>query len=292
MRAYDYITTRQGLWAARQGHRLGSQFRNSPDPKQRERGRKFFVFDLEDNLFEPLTEEARRAFEAGDGGELFARRPGEGNMYALHSSSAAATNLFHYWCSRGDLAPILRACKLPTANAGSLEFEAKFPIVEDDPAFPKHPNLDVAIRYTRGSLQVVGIECKLTEPYGREHSGLANRYLTLPLWSSLPSLLKLAREISPDDGRFRHFHAAQVLKHILGLSANHGRDSFRLLYLWCAAPGDEACGHRAEVDEFAAIARADGVDFGALTYQEVIARLASVRDGHRAYVDYLADRYL
>jgi hypothetical protein len=213
-------------------------------------------------------------------------------MYALHSSSAAATNLFHYWYSRGDLAPVLRACKLSTANASSLEFEVKFPIVEDDPAFPKHPNLDVAIRYSRGSLRVVGIECKLTEPYGREHPGLAERYLTLPRWSSLPNLLKLARAISPDDTRFHHLHAAQILKHILGLSANRGRDGFRLLYVWYESPGDEACRHRAEVDEFAAIARADGVDFRALTYQDVIVRLASVRGRHSQYVDYLVDRYL
>jgi hypothetical protein len=43
-----------------------------------------------DNLFESLTSEARRAFEDGDGCELHADKPGEGNLYSTHSSSAAA----------------------------------------------------------------------------------------------------------------------------------------------------------------------------------------------------------
>jgi hypothetical protein len=70
MNAYEYLVSKQILWANRRGIRLGSQFRNASDAALPERGRKLFVYDLEDNLFEPLTSEARRAFEDGDGREL------------------------------------------------------------------------------------------------------------------------------------------------------------------------------------------------------------------------------
>jgi hypothetical protein len=123
MKAYEYLVTKQILWARRRGIRLGSQFRNASDRTKRDRGRKLFVYDLADNLFEPLTEKARQAFENGDGGELHADKPGEGNMYALHSSSAAACNLFHYWHRRNERAPLAAALGLPPARASRLCFE-------------------------------------------------------------------------------------------------------------------------------------------------------------------------
>jgi hypothetical protein len=86
--------------------------------------------------------------------------------------------------------------------------------------------------------------------------------------------------------------APQLLKHILGLTVTQGSGGFRLLYLWYEAPGGEAQRHRAEIEEFTALAQADGVDFRSLTYQEAIARLAAARDEHRQYVDYVAERYL
>ncbi|MFL5342502.1 MAG: hypothetical protein ACJ8F7_20340 [Gemmataceae bacterium] len=48
-----------------------------------------------------------------------------------------------------------------------------------------------------------------------------------------------------------------------------------------------------EVEQFAAVACADGVEFVAITYQEVLLCLARQQcNGHRAYVDYLAECYL
>src|SRR5512133_3759437 len=117
---------------------LGGPFRNSKDSRERERGRKVWVYDLDDNLLEPLASDVRKAFEDADGGELHAKRPGEGNMYALNSSSAAACNLFHYWHARRDAGPIARACRLPSSGTGDLAFEAKFPI---DERFRRAPNL-------------------------------------------------------------------------------------------------------------------------------------------------------
>lgn len=291
MHPRDYILERQFLWARRRGIRLGGPFRNSAVPEERERGRKVWVFRLEDNLFEPLTAEARAAFEQGDGGELQVDRPGEGNMHALHSSSAAGCNLFHYWHRLGQAAPIARALGLPTASAVALGFEEKYPI---DPRRSRPPNLDAVISYRKGPLKAAAVECKFCEPYGRPHGGLDPAYLGLDgIWDGLARLRGLAETISPEDGRFERLHAAQLVKHILGLSRAHGARGFRLLYCWYDAPGPAAERHRQEVEEFRGLAATDGVTFQATTYQDVILRLAkSETEQHRAYVDYLAERYL
>jgi hypothetical protein len=287
----EYVIEKQVLWARRRGIGLGGPFRYAVSPIERERGRKVWVHALEDNLFEPLTTEARKAFESADGGELYADEPGRGNMYALHSSSAVACNLFHYWHRLGEIGPILRACGLPSTGASSLDFEAKLPIAEH---FTRPPNVDSAVTYRAGRLKVAAIECKFCEPYGRPHAGLDPAYLELEdHWTQLPHTRRLAATISPDDQRFERFHAAQVVKHILGLMRAHGTDGFRLLYLWYDAFGTEAVGHRQEVEEFAATAREDGVAFQATTYQDVIVRLArGERANHQSYIDYMVERYL
>ncbi len=212
-------------------------------------------------------------------------------MKPSHSWSAAAYNLFGYWYSRGELARFcVRAGFRPPMPLPSTS--EKFSIVEDDPGFPKAPNLDVAIRYSRRPVGAAAVECKFSEPFGRGHGGLADRYLRLDVWDKLPHIKGVARDISPGDGRFEHFHAAQIIKHILGLTTSVGRGGFRLLYLWYDVPGEESAGHRREITEFAAAARADGVDFHSRTYQEVILRMEKLRSDHSAYVDYMAERYL
>ena len=259
----------------------------------RERGRKFFVYNLEDNLIERPTDEARRAFEAGDGGELHRDKPGEGNMYALHSSSATAYNLFHYWHARNELSPITAALGLPSAGATKLCFETKYPIVEGDRRFPRSPNLDVEIKYEGGGLSVAAVECKLSEPYGRAHGPLAASYLDLDdKWEALPHLREIAVQVASHNGGFRHLDAAQLLKHVLGLTTTFDSARFRLLYLWYDAPGEESNRLRAELETFGEAARADAVHFVPLTYQHVILKLAAARDARRAYVDYVTERYL
>jgi hypothetical protein len=291
MTTRDYIVSRQIQWARRHGIRLGGQFRHSSDPTQVDRGAKTWVYRLEDNLFEPMLPQVRREFEAGDGGELVARDPKRGNMHALQSSSAVACNVFHYWRKRGEPDPIAKACALPTKGLASLSFEVKRAIGTGE--FERAPNLDVEFRYSEGSIRAAGIECKFCEPFGgRRHSGLPDRYLTREEWSHYPTLHALARRISPDDRMFAHFHAAQILKHVLGLTCKWGAGNFRLVYLWYDAPGKEALDHAQEANAFLTEAQCDGLRFQIATYQEVIARLAlSQRDSQPAYIDYLTERY-
>ena len=290
MDAQSYIIERQRLWAERQGIRLGSSLRHAESEEDRARGAKTRVYDLHDNLFEPLMDEARQEFEAGDGGELNVNS-GDGNMYAVHSSSALCCNLFHYWRRTGQFSPMAQACRLPSTGIQHVRFEVKHRIAD---RFDRAPNLDVEFGYGASNrLRASAIECKFGEPFGREHQGLRKAYLEEPsLWQDLPGCQELAIQISPEDRRFKHLHAAQLLKHVLGLKNSYGKEGFRLLYLWYAVPGSQGVQHAQEIEEFTAIAVRDGILFQSLTYQQVIARLASDhRETHRAYIDYVTERY-
>ena len=206
MHPRDYVAKRQQLWAARKGIRLGSQFRHSANEDQR-RGEPVFVYELDDNLFEPLLPEVRREYEAGDGGEL-SEGSNEGNMYAVHSSSALVCNVFHHLRRIGEPEKIAQAASLPSTRIESLEFEAKCSISD---RFERAPNLDVLLRFQGQSRpKLIGIESKFSEPFGWEHSGLKAKYLEqASLWEGLPNLHQLAKEISPDDTRYHYLHAAR-----------------------------------------------------------------------------------
>ena len=286
MKAHEYIILKQIAWARRQGVSLiGSHG---------ERGRKAYASSLDENLFAPLTSSTKQAFKEGDGNELGSGAL-PGKMQAVHSSSALGVNVFEYWKSIGETAQIAAACHLckPDSTAAiNLDFEVK---LEIHPSFKFAPNLDVVIWNREGErIRAHGIECKYTEAYGqRGHSGLKPAYLQIEeIWDGLPQLCEFSGTISPDDSQFKHLHAAQLVKHILGLTQAFGPRKFRLLYLWYDVLGAEGARHAAEVEAFKAIARADGVLFHSLTYQELICSMSDKLGGHDDYVEYLMDRYV
>jgi hypothetical protein len=287
MRGYEYILAKQIAWADRRGIALiGSKG---------DRGRRAYTPSLDENLFVPLVESVRQSFEDGDGNEL-GTSGAPGKMQAVHSSSALGVNVFQYWKAASDSAAIAAACRLvrPRSTAPiDLEFETKFPIHDD---FAFSPNIDIVIRNRdEERIRALAVECKFSEAYGqRAHGGLKVAYLERDeIWAGLPALRGLGAAISPDDREFEVLHAAQLIKHILGLNRAFGPRRFRLLYLWYDVLGPEGAMHRAEVESFAAVARADGVLFHSLTYQELICNMAStLGPEHSIYVDYLMQRYV
>jgi hypothetical protein len=285
MNALEHILIKQREWALNRGLDLvGSQI---------ERGRKLYCQRLEENLFQPLHPATRAEIESGDGKEL-GESVGIPKMHALHSSSALGVNLFDPWRTKEDLAPLTNACGLSRASTplhGILQFAAKLPI---DSRFPHAPNLDIVIHPESRSYQAFGIECKFSEPWSSwEHGGLAARYFALTdLWESLPNTLNLARRISPDDSEFQHLHAAQLIKHLLGLTRAFGPGGFRLFYGWYDVCGEEGARHRLELSQFTEVLRADNVAFHTLSWQELIARLSAHRYTLPQYIQYLTGRYL
>ena len=285
MNAFNYILYKQIQWAYRNNTMLTGSKGN--------RGRKAYTQKLNDNLFKPLMVEVRNNFTQADGREL------TGNpckMQAVHSSSALSVIIFQYWKRINQVSAIAAACGFCSADNTSsqgINFEVKYPI---SGKFSRSPNIDVVINNSPESrFKIFAIECKFSEAYySRTHSGVSPKYIELnKVWDNMPNLLKLAKTISPNDNRFAHLHPAQLVKHILGLEEKFGKNKFRLLYLWYDTIGPESAKHHKEIEEFTKITKADGVYFHAMSYQDLIIKLAKkYRDTHRDYIDYISDRYL
>jgi hypothetical protein len=284
---YEYIVSKQIQWAKNDDIPLISS--------KGERGRPTYTHDLNQNLFEPLLKENQDQFLQGSGQEILGSQEIPAKMQALHSSSALGVNVFQYWQKRGLTNQIASACGFCRRQSNYSElivFEDKHQIKTK---FVIPPNIDVVIHNNESSpYRLFAIECKFSEAYGgRAHGGMKSKYLAdKNLWAELSALEKLAHEINPDDNRYAYLHAAQLIKHILGLKANVGREKFKLLYLWYDVLGKEGADHREEVEDFTKIAKSDGVRFRAMTYQELINILDRYyRADHPEYIKYLTERY-
>jgi len=288
MRAYEFIKSKQIQWALNRGIVLiGSKG---------DRGLPSYTPDLDQNLFEPLDTKTLDMFKGGDGNEVDGSPDSPAKMQAVHSSSALGVNIFHYWQRIGQVPTIAAACGFCEKGnpvPKKIVFEDKFPI---DSEFRFSPNIDVVIHNSESSpFKYFATECKFSEAYSPQgHAGLKPEYLQLPIWSGLSRLQELAQSISPADKQFTYLHAAQIIKHILGLSQKyHDKENFKLLYLWYDALGKEGAIHRAETEAFSKVAKDDGIHFLSMTYQELIVTLSNhYRQEHKDYVQYLTERYL
>jgi len=288
MKAQEYILAKQVQWALNRGLELQGS--------KKDRGRPAYTRALDENLFEPLEPKVRECFELADGSEIKESEESPAKMQAVHSSSALGVNIFQYWQRIGQVSAIAAACGFcPEGDNISQEivFEEKCRI---DEKFSIPPNIDVVIHNSdRADIRVFAIECKFSEAYtNRRHSGMKEKYLDLEeIWQEIPCIHRLAKSLCPEDTEFRYLHAAQLIKHILGLKEKFGKDGFRLMYLWYDVLGDEGAVHRKEVEGFSERVRSDGIKFHALTYQELIARLSEqCRSGHPKYIQYISQRYL
>lgn len=288
MKGTKYIQTKQIQWALRSGIALTGS--------QAGKGLNIYTRCVDDNLFEPMTQETINQIKAGDGGELRDSKNNAAKMRALHSSSAIGVNFFQYPKSQNKVSQIAHACRLcNSGNTSSVDvnFEKKYPISN---TFSTSPNIDVVIENDENSrFRVYAIECKYSEAYGSyKHSGVDPKYLSLgTLWKNIPNTLDLARRISPNDNEYKYLHSAQLIKHILGLKKKYGKTAFRLLYLWYDVLGEEGNRHRNEIEKFTSVVKSDGIIFSSITYQEVITNLSSsCYSGNEKYINYLSDRYL
>lgn len=288
MNAREYIVSKQIQWALNRGIKLKGS--------KGQRGRRTYTRTLEQNLLGSLHPAVRKQFENADGAELKSSQGNPSKMQAVHSSSALGVNIFQYWLRKKQV-PVMAAacgfCRKGVSTPEKIVFEDKYPI-EDEFQFP--PNIDVVIHNSPASrFKVFAVECKFTEAYNsRGHTGLKPEYLKLGMiWDDIPALRDLAKSLCPDDKRFRHLHAAQLIKHILGLKEKSAKDRFRLLYLWYDVLGEEGCIHRKEIEAFTVVARSDGIKFHSLSYQELIVRLAKeCGPEHKQYIKYITGRYL
>lgn len=289
MKAYDYICIKQIQWAL--NHKIpliGSKGTL---------GQPAYTKNLDRNLFEPLEPDVEKSFLNGDGNEIKSSNGNPAKMQALHSSSALGVNIFQYWQKINRLSDIAAACKLCRKGnniSKKIVFEDKYPI---DSNFKYSPNIDVVFHNSdKSKVKRFAIECKFSEPYSsRGHSGLQAKYLVnlQAIWKDIPYVYNLAKSICPDDNSFVYLHSAQLIKHILGLKKEFGKNGFRLLYLWYDVPGEKGAIHRKEIQDFSDVMKSDNVKFHAISYQELIITLAKeFRNVHNDYITYIVDRYL
>lgn len=281
--ALKYLKQRQQIWAERKNKKLiGSQG---------DRGEKLYTETLNENLFKQMSQDTNECFKSGDGNEL-GNGTLPGKMQALHSSSALTVNIFDYWKDIEDKTPIAKSLLIPSTLIKNIGFEKKYPILENS----IHPNIDVVFNYKNG--YCCAIECKFTEPFSKRQReyGFKEKYFDgFRKWDIVPEIYKLATLISPEDKAFEKLHAAQLIKHILGLlaSCNYQKNKFRLIYLYYGVFGDEGCKHEKEIAEFKEIVKKDGIAFQAITWQTLICNLyRNCTYEHDTYIKYISERYV
>ena len=278
------VTLRQKLelWQARWADRQALSFRprNATSPARA-------VISLSDQFFEPLDMVTENEFLRGSGGEL-AGTGSDGHLYSLLSSAALAVNVFSHWRFRPKR-ELLRALGFKIDHPVWLGFECEFPITA---GFGTPPHADVTLLAEGCSPFLCAIEAKFGEPYAEmPQHGLRPGHAGHTYLKEWPNLAKLAQKISPEDRVHQNLHAAQLLKHLLGLKSRASK--FTLLYLWFDVSGPAGRRHRDEAHEFTLRARRDGVDVWAMTWQELWSALSEeARDEeHRDYLAYLRQRY-
>lgn len=262
------------------------------------RGRLAYTPELDQNLFEPLDSVVCESFAKADGHEISGSPCRPAKMQAVHSSSALSVNVFQYWQRIEQVSVIAAACgfcRKGNIVSKKIVFEDKYPVDVNLDKFPIAPNIDVVFHNSDSSqFKRFAVECKFSEAYGsQEHNGLKPAYLELiKLWSDIPKLRDFAKSTCPNE-YFIYLHSAQLIKHILGLKKSFGKSGFRLLYLWYDVLGKEGAVHRDEIEKFSRIAKADGIYFDAMSYQELILKMSKeYRQEHANYIKYLSERYL
>ena len=232
--------------------------------------------DYQENLFAPLHPDSVADFERA--GEL--TPTSGGRIAAPHSSTAFAINVFDVW--RGsDLTPLGDALGFDLAEF--VGYEHGHSLGFQRPAQPD-------IEFTTSDGTALAVEVKLREPYGKVSNEFADRYFETPeLWDGLPNLRNLAGRMDHGEVEYLTLHAAQLIKHALGLHRSYG-DDFVLGYLWLYVPGTDGNQHLRELEEFTAVAASD-IDFVPVTVQELLDRL----DGQQcdpAWLTYMTERYV
>ena len=207
-----------------------------------------------------------------------------GKLASLRSSAALVANVFDPW--RGHNLTPLAAALGSEAEPDRLRLEAQYPTgLAGTP-----PHLDVVLD---GPVErTLAIESKFTEPYGSPPSNqFRPSYFDRPIWTGLPTVEELARRIHRSDEKFESLHAAQLIKHTIGLARALGPKGFELIYLWYRWPSDRAELHENEIDLFASYAVAD-IGFRSLTYQALMEQLAAGGvEPAEGYLEYWRSRY-
>lgn len=218
-----------------------------------------WVTRYEDNLYNQLHPDSLTDLVAC--GEIDRRGRGD-RIRAPHSSTALAVNTFDPWRK---VNPTGLSRGLGFEVTSFVGFEQKRGFGLDRPAQPDVEFLDSADRH-------VAVEVKLREPYGSVSNPFADKYFNKQgLWDGLPGLRQLAQRISTGELSYTTLHAAQLIKHALGMRHTFG-EGFVLAYYWHRLPGEVGDRHAAELAQFKAAAGND-ISLRSVTVAQLLDRI-------------------
>ena len=224
-----------------------------------------------------IDSEIEAALRQGDGKEISSNK-----IFDPISSAALAVNFFAAW--KPEVAEL--GAKLGAPWVDRMRFEVQFPT--GLPGTP--PTLDLVL--DGGSGPVVAIEAKFTEPYfknGPDNTFSQSYFDSSHLWKGLPTLHKLAVALTDGEEEYRFLHAAQLIKHALGLKRAYSTSGFRLSYVWFDGEDALSRAHRIEIEDFTLLAAHD-IHFAAVDYRALASIVGpSSQPGHAEYLD---ERYL
>lgn len=247
-----------------------------------------YVKDMNKNFFSTLNEDTIRDLKGGNGSEIKDEKT-RTKIFATHSSSALACNVFDYWRTR-DKKLLSKSLELKK-GIKSLCFEQKLSMGMQGTM----PNLDVFMILDNG--QAVAIESKFTEWMSKKSKSkpFADSYLenNAKRWTDLglPQCQDLVENIVDNKKEFKYLDAPQLLKHSLGLANMHSSKSM-LIYLYFEienSPVAEA--HQKEIKDFKK--KLDGeLNFTVITYQAMFEIMEKNRtELDTDYIKYLQNRY-
>ncbi len=254
-----------------------------------------------DNIFsKKLLEEVECRFKKANGNELI--DSDKAKMRALHSSSAFCVNVFQYFLLKNNLLDIASGALDFKMNPTKGVFEYKFPIkgIKTGNRFPA--NLDFVIE---GDDKLIAIESKFTEPYGKvsgdsrllkqsyldpksKYEFIINRFPMLKKWIDNWDTKEYDENKKARVCPFNYLDAAQLIKHLLGLSSQ--TKEYKLCYLYYCIDSDEMNEHGKEVEDFKSHLD-DCIKFEAMSYQDFFSKLKLKGQEHKEFLEYMKDRY-
>jgi restriction endonuclease-like protein len=206
----------------------------------------------------------------GSGGELTPPKSvAEPDFHSVRSSCALAVSVFGPWrLQPGGLT------LSDTTGFTKLRFEVKFPILDAAREHRVPPNVDLVCW---AEDRVLAVESKFVEQIDPTHRASFASSYEVAINAADPSWRAKVAQLRAKPNAYRFFHAAQIVKHYLGLKADRpslirGQPT-TLLYLYWEPEDPHAhpffAAHEAEVRDFAEGLRDDVVSFAYQSYRDL-----------------------
>lgn len=252
-----------------------------------EKNKRYYTYNIEDNLYQPLERDILDSYTSGAGKEL------DKKMRALHSSSALTVNLFQYWLKNPHfITKIIDKSFFKDNENIIVKFENKLHVkgVKGTP-----PHIDVTFENPDNN-KIMAIEVKFTEllvkskPFNNSRF-LSQQYNNL-LKNYLPNINKFLKEINEKKFDFYFIDYLQLIKHILGLLSKTSKEKFILIYLYFALPDILEKDHLQEIELFQNYLKNDNINFKSITVQWLIEQIELYSsDLDMDYLNYIKNRY-